>query len=305
MAKSLRSKWRRKMRAEKRKKNAPKELERLKKTLGTNADVLMEEVKEVATVVTPKTVLEQADDGKMDVDNKRNKKTLLDQHGQYPIWMNSRQRKKLKAQRVKGKKKSKLAKGLAWSCLTNAISFYDEMTHLVDKGKAVDVIYLDFREAFDTVSHSILLEKPAADGLDRHMLHWPQQCYGLGEEWLESSFVEKDLGLLINRQLNMSQQPAQVAKKANSILACIRNSVLWAPHYRKDIEVLERVQRRATKLVKGLEHKSSEERLRELGLFGLEKRRLRGDLIALYNYLKGEQIVENFSLLKNPGEIIL
>ncbi|RMC19466.1 hypothetical protein DUI87_04078 [Hirundo rustica rustica] len=139
----------------------------------------------------------------------------------------------------------------------------------------------------------------------------PLQRYRLRKVWLDSAQEERDLGVLVPAA---EHEPAvcsggpegqwdpgldqewcgqqEQGGHSSPILALVRPHLeccvqFWAPQFNTDIETLEHIQRRATGLVRGLEHKLYEERLRELGLFSLEKRRLRGDLITLYNFLKG------------------
>ncbi|KAK4826512.1 hypothetical protein QYF61_009773 [Mycteria americana] len=102
-----------------------------------------------------------------------------------------------------------------------------------------------------------------------------------------------------------------MAQKANPIFGCLKRSMasrsrevilllysalmrphldycvqLWSPQYKTDTYLLEWAQRWVTKMIRGLEHLSCEERLRELGLFSLEKRRLQGDLNGAFQYIR-------------------
>ena len=148
--------------------------------------------------------------------------------------------------------------------------------------------------------------------------------YTLNGVVLKEVEEERDLGVIIDNKLKYKKQCAKVAKKANQVLGMIKRNVVsrkkeviiklykglvrplleyavqvWSPYRKGDIKVLERVQKRATKMVQGLSKMSYEERLKELNLPSLEERRKRGDMIMVYKMLNGLEKVDKNQILKN------
>ena len=307
------------------------------------------------------------------------------------------------------------------SCLTNLLTFIEEITEYLDSGYPVDVIYLDFQKAFDKVPHQRLVLKLSAHGIGGEVLRWIEnwlrgrkQRVVLGgevSEWCDilsgvpqgsvlgpllfvlyindiddsvssrilkfaddtkifkkvSSFdstdelradltnlvswsndwqmlfnidkckvlhlgynnchadyfmdtvqlqkvsEERDLGIIVSDDLKWEKQCIAAVKQGNKVLGMIKRnfvdrsqetimalyknlvrphleycSPIWNPYLAKDIKLIEGVQRRATKLVQGIEHWKYDERLKFLGLTRLEKRRTRSDLIETYKIMNGK-----------------
>ena len=130
--------------------------------------------------------------------------------------------------------------------------------------------------------------------------------YTMGGTVLNTTVKEKDLGLTIIVDMKVSEQCGIAAAKGNQVLGLIRRNIVykekeliiplyktivrshlgyciraWRPYRKKDIDMLERVQRRATKIIQKLRNIIYEMRLKECGLTTLETRRLRGDKIEV------------------------
>ena len=151
--------------------------------------------------------------------------------------------------------------------------------------------------------------------------------YKMGDTVLGTTVKEKDLGVTISADMKVSEHCGIAASKGNQILGLIRRNITykgkkliiplykaivrphleyciqaWRPYRKKDIDTLERIQRRATKIIPELRDLSYEERLKECGLTTLETRRLRGDQIEVFKILNGYENIDRnmfFSLKKD------
>ena len=317
------------------------------------------------------------------------------------------------------------------SCMSNLLAFLDRISHCVENGDNVDVIYLDFAKAFDKVPHRRLMLKLRAHGIggkistwiqewllnrkqrvclrgyisswrlvlsgipqgsvlgpllflifindiDNNILNWllkfaddtkvfgivnnsddsrrlqqdlsnllqwtrdwqmlfnvekctvlhigkenQQFSYYMDGRELEKRSEEKDLGVIITNDLKSSRQCLQAYNRASRILGMIRRTIsyknkgimlnlyktlvrphlefctpVWSPHYKKDKILLEKVQRRFTRMIPELKDLDYESRLSQLGLWTLEERRNRGDLIEVFKMYAGLSVLKFDSLFE-------
>ena len=151
--------------------------------------------------------------------------------------------------------------------------------------------------------------------------------YKMGDTVLGTTVKEKDLGVTMSADMKVSEQCGIAASTGNQIIGLIRRNITykgkkliiplckaivrphlkyciqaWRPYRKKDIDTLERIQRRATKMIPELRDLSYEERLKECGLTTLETMRLRGDQIEVFKILNGYENIDRnmfFSLKKD------
>ena len=152
--------------------------------------------------------------------------------------------------------------------------------------------------------------------------------YEMGGTILSKTVKEKDLGVTMNANMKVSEQCRIAASKGNQVIGMIRinNNIYkekslylalykaivrphleyciqaWSPYLRKDIYILEKIQRRATELIPGLRDLRYEERLKECGLTTLETRRLRGDQIEVFKMLNGSENIDTNIFFRNKGK---
>ena len=135
---------------------------------------------------------------------------------------------------------------------------------------------------------------------------------------------EKDLGVTMNANMKVSEQCRIASSKGNQVLGIIRSNITfkekslivrlykaivraqleyciqaWSPYFRKYIDMLEKIQMRATKLIPRLRDLTYEERLKECGLTTLETRRLRGDQIEVFKTLNGYEHIDSNLFFRN------
>ena len=153
----------------------------------------------------------------------------------------------------------------------------------------------------------------------------PQHQYQLQDSRIASVAEEKDLGVFVDEQLKFRKQAATAISKGNRVLGLIRRSfenldretlpllfktlvrplleygnAVWGPFNRQDQYLVERVQRRATRMIPALRHLAYQDRLRQLRLPSLCYRRRRGDLILMYALLKGRLNIKKDDFFQDP-----